>query len=287
MDAQHLKRAALTYARAGLSVFTLSLDRVPWPNCSTCWDTCTTPLARELCGHPFCHGFYAATIDPIKLMGMLKTRPQCALAIRTGVVSDLVVIDVDTKEGAKGKETLTLWASTYPDLLRTRWCRTASGGWHLWMSHPGGQLKCSIGKMGPGLDVRSDGGYVVVPPTTLEDGRSYSWPAVEDQFSMLRMSTELRDGIQSLSPKPRTVRESVADGGTAGQLIATVRRADQGERNSLLFWAACRAAEGAAQGKYDAADIAQDLVDAAVQAGVPAGEAWRTVRSGMGRSVVD
>jgi len=44
-------------------------------------------------------------------------------------------------------------------LPRTVEALTGGGGRHVYFSHPGGEIPCSAGKLGPGLDIRSDGGY--------------------------------------------------------------------------------------------------------------------------------
>ncbi|BCJ75195.1 hypothetical protein CS0771_47390 [Catellatospora sp. IY07-71] len=49
----------------------------------------------------------------------------------------------------------------------TRYVRTGSGGLHLYYRHPGGiSVPCDQGmRLGPGIDVKADGGYVVAPPS--------------------------------------------------------------------------------------------------------------------------
>ncbi len=49
------------------------------------------------------------------------------------------------------------------------------GGRHLFFLHPGGTVKNSAGRLGPGLDVRGDGGYIVAPPSIHPSGRPYIW----------------------------------------------------------------------------------------------------------------
>jgi hypothetical protein len=53
--------------------------------------------------------------------------------------------------------------------------QTGSGGRHLLLKHPGQRVPNSAGVLGPGLDVRGDGGYIVVPPSLHASGRRYSW----------------------------------------------------------------------------------------------------------------
>jgi len=60
------------------------------------------------------------------------------------------------------------------------------------------------------------------------------------------------------------------------RLVAT---APEGERNDLLFWASCRAAEHG----VDRSAASQILLAAARQAGLPEGEARSTIASGWAR----
>jgi hypothetical protein len=52
---------------------------------------------------------------------------------------------------------------------------TGSGGSHYWFAHPGRHVHNSAGRLGPGIDVRGDGGYVIAPPSVHHTGRAYQW----------------------------------------------------------------------------------------------------------------
>jgi putative DNA primase/helicase len=56
------------------------------------------------------------------------------------------------------------------------------GGLHLYYKYPNGlqQIKSTAGLLGPGLDVRADGGYVVAPPSRHASGGDYVWEASSD-----------------------------------------------------------------------------------------------------------
>jgi len=41
--------------------------------------------------------------------------------------------------------------------------------------HPGSSLRCSASNLGPDLDVKWDGGYIVVVSSIHESGRRYEW----------------------------------------------------------------------------------------------------------------
>jgi hypothetical protein len=52
---------------------------------------------------------------------------------------------------------------------------TPSGGQHRYFAAPDGKVRCSVGKLGDGLDVRGEGGYAVAPPSIGLSGNQYKW----------------------------------------------------------------------------------------------------------------
>src|SRR5262249_41744317 len=95
--------------------------------------------------------------------------PDANIGIVTGAISGLIVVDLDTIEAKnKLKELLPGF-----DLLSVPRVRTGKG-WQLFFKHPGVTLANRAGVI-PGLDVRGDGGYVVVPPSIHPTGKTYKW----------------------------------------------------------------------------------------------------------------
>ncbi len=107
------------------------------------------------------NGFHDATTDPAAIKAMFRA-PDAAVAICTGKASGLVVLDVDGDDGA---ESLRQLERERGELPRTASVKTPRGGQHFYFQHPGGEVRNSTGKLGCGLDVRGDGGYVVAPPS--------------------------------------------------------------------------------------------------------------------------
>lgn len=85
----------------------------------------------------------------------------------------LVVVDVDTKEGKKGNETIENLDVLGYELPPTATSITASGGQHKFYTtgHP---LKSGAHLLGPNVDIKSHGGYVVGAGSTI-DGHAYRW----------------------------------------------------------------------------------------------------------------
>jgi len=94
-----------------------------------------------------------------------KQWPDANVAVITGKISGLVVVDVDTYRGASED-------GLPPTDARAR---TARGGLHLFYRYPPGTKNVANRvNAQPGIDVRGDGGYVVVAPSVVGDGR-YVW----------------------------------------------------------------------------------------------------------------
>ena len=116
------------------------------------------------------HGFYDATGDREIITKWWTTWPRALIGMPTGLKSGYVVLDIDVKDPeANGFDSLEdLGLSILPD---TPMAHTASSGLHVYFDPGGRELKNSIGLIGPGLDVRGDGGYVIVP----SPGSGYVW----------------------------------------------------------------------------------------------------------------
>lgn len=90
--------------------------------------------------------------------------PTCNLAIVTGAVSGLVVVDCESREDA---EWFYRSRGKSPCVVQTR------RGFHLYFRHPGQPVK-NAQRVENRYDVRGDGGYVLAPPSKFEGGE-YTW----------------------------------------------------------------------------------------------------------------
>ena len=122
------------------------------------------------------HGFKAATTDPATVRTWWGQWPDALIAVPTGEHTGIVVLDPDVRPGIDGNDTLYLLEERHGKLPPTVEALTPSGGRHIYFRHPGQPVPCSAGKLGPGLDVRGDGGYVVVPPSRNGAG-GWEWEA--------------------------------------------------------------------------------------------------------------
>jgi hypothetical protein len=150
--------AALGYAELGWPVFKLKGKR---------------PAARS-------NGFKDATTDRHRIGAMFRRSPRANLGIATGAAG-LAVLDVDPRHS--GDESLQALEQAHEPIPQTVRARTGGGGEHIFFKNPG-DIGSSAGRLGPGLDVRGNGGYVVAPPSTHESGNRYEWINPPDEFEV-------------------------------------------------------------------------------------------------------
>lgn len=146
---------------------------------------CARPGCESPGKHPWVSAWQRqATTDPGTISGWWKRWPDAHPLLATGLASDLVVLDVDPRHG--GDETLDALVRTHGALPETTEVLTGGGGRHLFFRHPGPAFRVpnsaggvrpdgQVKGLGPGLDVRGDGGYVVAPPSGHVSGRHYEW----------------------------------------------------------------------------------------------------------------
>jgi Bifunctional DNA primase/polymerase, N-terminal/Primase C terminal 1 (PriCT-1) len=98
--------------------------------------------------------------------------PDANVGIVTGVVSGLVVMDVDPQHG--GIASLAELEREHGPLLQTVEAVSGGGGRHLYFAHPGGHVNNRVA-LAAGIDMRGDGGLIVAPPSIHPSGRRYLW----------------------------------------------------------------------------------------------------------------
>jgi hypothetical protein len=163
------------------------------------------------------NGLHAATTDEERIRRWWRQWPDANVAIRTGAVSNLVVLDVD---GDEGTEALRRLEAEHGKLPLTASVVTPRGGEHYYWRHPGGEVRNSTGRIGDHLDVRGDGGYVLAPPSISASGRRYE---PDERASVAPMPSWLRTLITSPQderakhPEPvetwiRMVHDGLVDG---------------------------------------------------------------------------
>ena len=98
--------------------------------------------------------------------------PRANLAVVTGEISGIVVVDIDPKHG--GTDALATLEARHGKLPDTVESITGGGGRHIYFAHPGRDVRNRAG-LAPGIDLRGDGGCIIVPPSVHPSGNSYEW----------------------------------------------------------------------------------------------------------------
>lgn len=124
-----------------------------------------------------------ATTDRGSIAAWWAENSAHGVSIVTGAASGIFVVDVDPRHG--GDETLADLEYEHGALPDTVEAITGGGGRHLYFAMPDGVVITNdAGKrLGPGLDVRGEGGQVVAPPTIHPDTEvAYEWEAMSSPF---------------------------------------------------------------------------------------------------------
>lgn len=224
------------------------------------------------------HGFHDATTDLEQITAWWQKHPTANLAVPTGAASGVMVVDVDVHgpvdgyrpfERAHGAGLVSGW-----QLL----VATPSGGMHAYYPAAPDRQQRSWQAARAGIDFRGDGGYILVPPSTVPtNGGSggYRVRRMNPGASSVLDSDRLREFLDPrLTPHRGSGRE-VERSADVSRLTAWVAARSEGERNRGLFWAACRLAEN-----HISASEALDVLSAAAsEAGLGEREITATVRS--------
>ncbi|MGW1130488.1 bifunctional DNA primase/polymerase [Streptomyces griseoluteus] len=267
---------ALSAAARGLAVIPLSRQKLPALR-SPHHDEPAHPPCHGECGR-LGHGVHDASADPARVRALFAAAPWATgYGIACGLPPHhLIGVDLDTKPGTDSPAALRALAVRHRFTIpETVVVLTPSGGRHLWLTGPPDvAVPNSASRLAPGIDIRGAGGYLVGPGSRGTRGTYATAPGTARLGPAPCPPALLR---LLLPPPPRPSRTHSADGGAA--LLHFVRTAHEGERNSRLFWAACRAWE---QGM--GAALAGPLLDAALDTGLPEAEARATLGSAARRA---
>ncbi|MFI9549201.1 bifunctional DNA primase/polymerase [Streptomyces sp. NPDC052016] len=265
---------ALSAAERGLAVIPLSRTKLPALR-SPHRDDPTAPPCHGECGRPG-HGVYDASTDPARIRALFAAAPWATgYGVACGLPPyHLIGVDLDTKSGTDSTAALRELALRHLFTIPpTVVVLTPSGGRHLWLTGPPDVVvPNSAGRLAPGIDIRGAGGYLVGPGSRTDHGVYATAPG----SAHLAPASCPRALLRLLLPPPRSHHPaSPAAGGAHGHgLVQFVLAAHEGQRNTRLFWAACRAYEDGI-----GPTLAPALVDAAVHTGLPLREARSTVAS--------
>jgi Bifunctional DNA primase/polymerase, N-terminal len=213
------------------------------------------------------NGFKDASTSPDVVHKWWTRWPDALIGTPTG--DAFVVIDADLEH-----EDAQRWlADNRVRLPLTRTHRTRSGGMHFLFA-PNEKVKCTATRLGPHIDTRGLGGYIVW------------WPACGFEVLYGEVLAPVPDWVTEALRSPEAPPHSVvqlpmhvsAHRKFEG-IVKTIAGAREGQRNSLAFWGACRMRELVAQDAIGRDAAIEIVVEAASRAGLPRNEARRTAQS--------
>lgn len=200
-----LRSAALEYAAAGLAVFPLRGK---------------APRTQR--------GFKDASTDAELIAGWWDGSPDANVGIRTG--DGLVVVDIDPRHG--GEDTFLELVGEHGVPL-TAAVETGGGGQHLYFRPPGGESVASR-KLGPGVDLKAEGGYVVAPPSVHpETGSRYRFSARREYAELPRFLLDAEKRRNGSAPPVGDAIPAGARNEKLTSLAGTMRRRGMGEAEIL------------------------------------------------------
>lgn len=214
------------------------------------------------------HGVKDFTHKPATVENWWHRYPNANIGAR--VPEGYVVLDIDPRNG--GNET---WEeiTALVSLPKTLVVTTGSGGKHYWFKLP--DNVSTRGSAGPGIDIKTHTGYLVMPGSTHPDTRG---PYVVDTWVGPNEIAELPPGLcphvyKKQHPKPVGSPRVPADPDKrrAG-LVNEMKKAPEGQRNNTLYRVARRNYE-------ENLGCEQELRDAALHTGLPLEEIDRTLAS--------
>ncbi|HUZ55113.1 MAG TPA: bifunctional DNA primase/polymerase [Streptosporangiaceae bacterium] len=212
------------------------------------------------------HGFRDASTDPGQIRRWWSRQAQANLAIATGSLGP-DVLDVDQHDEGNG---FAAWRRlTAAGLLdgTIAIVATPGGGLHAYFS---GTAQPSRRLPSHHLDFKAVGGYVLALPSRV-GGKSYRLLSKSGAAGAI---LDWAAVYNLLEPRRGQVASEWSAAPTDGARLASwVGRLDEGNRNSGLFWAACRAIEA------DQEHLLDGLAAAAATTGLTDREIKRTIAS--------
>lgn len=262
-------KSALALAQRGWYVFPLAPNSKIPPKGMDAWES-------------------KATNDPIQVTELWNVHPDCNVGLATGP-SGLVVLDFDAAKSPQETSGIEAFRAVYPGrkLPGTYTVRTAGGGWHLYYLDRGG-LRNTAGKLAERVDTRAQGGYVVAPGSVV-DGNRYERMGDAPEFGCPYLPDWI---VKALEDQPVVRSDIKPKGDSTAYALAALRgecealaNTQEGGRNHAANRAAWNVSRFVARGELDEDTALFDLLNAAMECGLPHREAKNALASGMTRGV--
>ena len=256
--------------------------------------SCTAGRSASIPGkHPRTpNGVKDATTDRTIIKAWWKRWPDANIGIATGPTSDIFVLDVD---GNVGKASLKELQAEHGRLPKTVTVKTGKGR-HRYFRCGDARVGNSVGRLGNGIDVRGDGGYVVAAGSVHVSGAVYRFVEGRalDEIKVASAPTGLLDLVRKESirqdrdrkkflrfPTAKLDRARAYAESARRRELDRVAKAPMHQRNDTLNMAAFKLGQLVPYGILDSAVITQDLGAVARAIGLDESEIEPTIASGL------
>lgn len=202
--------------------------------------------------------------------------PDANIGIVTGIVSGIFVVDFDSPEAFQDGQDRGLGGGVIAKSGR---------GYHVYYRHPEWTVKTATGILDH-VDIRSDGGYIVAPPSIHENGSLYEW--IDDPSGIAE--AYMPDWLSNLlgaeaGSSPSSDSAPSTDSSWAIKALEEeallVRNAPQGKRNNQLNASAFKMGQFSGANLIDADLAKATLLSNAMMNGLSAQEAQDAFKSGF------
>ena len=240
-------------------------------------------------------GFYDASCITSVIQSWWDDNSLYNIGLRTGASSGVWVLDID---GEAGKEDLASLEALHGSLPKTPTQLTANGQ-HLIFSYPEGMIIGNRTKLirhdkAGGIDVRGNGGYIVLSPSIHPDtGKTYSWLikpsdqpfAAAPQWLLDMVVKQSGDFLvqpsKIFNPPTSKIINRTRPEDILHDQIRAIETAPQGSRNHILNVAAMKVGKILETGIIEETTAKNLLANAALKAGLDQSEIPATINSGL------
>ncbi len=232
------------------------------------------------------HGCRDGSSDSDVARARWKRWPGSNIAASTGARSGFWALDVDAHHD--GDMSLAELEAEHGNLPLTIMASTPHGGTHRYWKWPaaGPEIRNSAGRVAVGIDVRGEGGSVVLPPSVLADGRRYRWVrngvrAFADAPAWLLALAVPPPPAPRPDSKPLNGDVSAYVASAAAAELSELEGAREGTRNAVLNCVAFNLGQFVKAGALPEAWAREQLETRAVAIGLSTIEARRTIDSAL------
>jgi len=213
LSTETMQQEAERYAKIGCAIF--PCYGIKDGSCACGNSHCSSPGK-----HPMTKGgFRGATSDLKQVAQWWAQWPDANIG--WALPPNVVVVDVDVGAGKAGLETLAQLEQKYDPLPSTVTSLTGGGGRHYFFQTDI-PLHCTTGVF-PSIDIRTSGGYVILPPSNHVSGRAYEWKTAPGSMAFAPLPLWIANALSKATQAVTTAATAVADA------------IPEGQRNEALF----------------------------------------------------